>query len=356
MTRAAPTWPELLTVLLRGDSLPADATRWVMDRVMAGEATSAQVAGFAMALRAKGETPEEVAGLVTAMLANAAPMDVTGPVVDTCGTGGDRAHTVNLSTMAALVVGGAGATVVKHGNRAASSACGSADLLEALGVVVDLPPPAVARCVAEAGIGFCFAPIFHPALRHAAAPRRELGVPTVFNFLGPLTNPAQPAAQAVGVADRRMAPVLAGVLAARGTSALVFRGDDGLDELTVTTTSTVWVVRDGAVTEVTVDPVDLGLTPRPAEELRGADASYNAEVARELLDGRTGAVRDAVLLNAAAALVALGPGGQPLSLALREAIGRAAAALDSGAAGEVLDRWGTTSRALAAQEVASSSS
>ncbi len=347
MTGPAQTWPGLLTVLLRRESLPAEATRWAMDRVMAGEATPAQVAGFAIALRAKGETPEEVSGLVAAMLANAAPMQVAGPVVDTCGTGGDRAHTVNLSTMAALVVAGAGATVVKHGNRAASSACGSADLLEALGVVVDLPPAAVARCVAETGIGFCFAPVFHPALRHAAAPRRELGVATVFNFLGPLTNPALPGAQAVGVADRGMAPVLAGVLAARGTSALVFRGDDGLDELTVTTTSTVWVVRDGGVTEATVDPTELGLPVRSAAELRGADAEYNARVARDLLDGRTGAVRDAVLLNAAAALVALEPGNEPLAAALRAALERVAAAVDSGAAASVLERWVATSSALA---------
>ncbi len=347
MTGSTPTWPGLLTLLLRGESLPAEATRWAMDQVMAGEATPAQVAGFAIALRAKGETPAEVSGLVAAMLARAAPMEVAGAVVDTCGTGGDRAHTVNLSTMAALVVGGAGATVVKHGNRAASSACGSADLLEELGVVVDLPPPAVARCVAEAGIGFCFAPVFHPALRHAAGPRRELGVPTVFNFLGPLTNPARPGAQAVGVADRRMAPVVAGVLAARGTSALVFRGDDGLDELTVTTTSTVWVVRAGTVTELTVDPEELGLQRRSAQELRGDDAAYNAAVARELLAGRPGAVRDAVLLNAAAALVALEPADGPLTAQLRAALERAAAALDSGAAAAVLERWATTSQALA---------
>jgi len=347
VTGSTPTWPGLLTLLLRGESLPAEATRWAMDQVMAGEATPAQVAGFAIALRAKGETPAEVSGLVAAMLARAAPMEVAGAVVDTCGTGGDRAHTVNLSTMAALVVGGAGATVVKHGNRAASSACGSADLLEELGVVVDLPPPAVARCVAEAGIGFCFAPVFHPALRHAAGPRRELGVPTVFNFLGPLTNPARPGAQAVGVADRRMAPVVAGVLAARGTSALVFRGDDGLDELTVTTTSTVWVVRAGTVTELTVDPEELGLQRRSAQELRGDDAAYNAAVARELLAGRPGAVRDAVLLNAAAALVALEPADGPLTAQLRAALERAAAALDSGAAAAVLERWATTSQALA---------
>jgi anthranilate phosphoribosyltransferase len=297
-------------------------------------------------LRAKGETAPEMAGLVTAMLSYAAPLAVDGFVVDTCGTGGDRAHTVNISTMAALVVAGAGATVVKHGNRAASSACGSADLLEALGVVVDLPPAAVAACVAEAGIGFCFAPVFHPALRHAAAPRSELGVPTVFNFLGPLTNPARPGAQAVGVADARMAPVMAGVLAERGTSALVFRGDDGLDELTTTATSTVWVVRNGTVQSETLDPADLGVPRASLADLRGADAAFNAAVARRLLDGERGPVRDAVLLNAAAGLAAWEGGSGALVDRLRPAWDRAAAALDGGAAAQVLARWVSASTGL----------
>jgi anthranilate phosphoribosyltransferase len=243
VTAAAPgsSWPALLASLLRGDDLTSADTAWAMGEVMAGEATAAQVAGFVVALRAKGETPAEVSGLVEVMLAEAAPVTVSGRVVDTCGTGGDRQNTVNISTMAALVVAGAGVPVVKHGNRAASSACGSADLLEALGVVVDLPPAAVGPCLEAAGIAFCFAPVFHPGMRHAAVPRRDLGVPTVFNVLGPLTNPARPAAQAVGVSDPRLAPVMAGVLADRGVDALVFRGDDGLDELTTTGPSTVWV-------------------------------------------------------------------------------------------------------------------
>src|SRR6059058_4863703 len=261
---------------------------------MSGEATPAQIAGFAMALRAKGETSEEVEGLVQAMLEHALRVTVEGPAVDTCGTGGDRAHTVNISTMAALVVRGAGGTVVKHGNRAASSACGSADLLEALGVVVDLPPDKVSDCVARAGIGFCFAPVFHPAFRHTAVPRRELGVPTVFNFLGPLTNPAQPTAQAVGASDLRMAPVMAGVLARRGASALVFRGDDGLDELSVGGPSAVWAVSGGAVREDRIHPEELGIAMAPAEALRGGDATYNADVTRRFLAGETGPIRDAV--------------------------------------------------------------
>src|SRR4051794_15422013 len=249
-----PSWPDVLSALLRGESLTADVTAWAMGEVMGGEATPAQLAAFAVALRAKGETADEVSGLVRSMLGHAHRVIVTGPAVDTCGTGGDRAHTVNISTMAALVVRGAGATVVKHGNRAASSACGSADLLEELGVVVDLPPAAVGACVEEIGIGFCFAPVFHPALRHAATSRRELGIPTVFNFLGPLTNPAQPSAQAVGVADATMAPAMAGVLAARGASALVFRGDDGLDELSTAAPSQIWAVASGEVRTDRLDP------------------------------------------------------------------------------------------------------
>ena len=334
-----PTWSTLLTSLLAEESLTVEDTTWAMRQIMKGEATPAQVAGFAIALRSKGETAPEVAGLVTAMLEAAARLRVDGPAVDTCGTGGDRAHTVNISTMAALVVAGAGATVVKHGNRAASSACGSADLLEALGVVIELPPAGVATCVAQAGIGFCFAPVFHPALRHAAAARRELGVPTVFNVLGPLTNPAQPTAQAVGVADSRMAPVMAGVLAARGASALVFRGDDGLDELTTTTTSTVWVVRDGRVRQDVLDPAQLGLPPAGLEDLRGGDAAVNAGLAEELLDGARGPIRDAVLLNAAAALVALEPTAGTLVEEVRVALVRAEASLDSGRAADVLRRW-----------------
>ena len=335
----------LLTALLRGESLDVEDTAWAMSQVMSGEATSAQIAGFAMALRAKGETAEEVEGLVRTMLEHALRVTVEGRAVDTCGTGGDRAHTVNISTMAALVVRGAGGTVVKHGNRAASSACGSADLLEALGVVVDLPPDKVTECVAKAGIGFCFAPVFHPAFRHTAVPRRELGVPTVFNFLGPLTNPAQPPAQAVGVSDARMAPVMAGVLARRSASALVFRGDDGLDELSIGGPSSVWAVHDGAVREDRVDPSELGLPLATAESLRGGDAAQNADITRRFLAGETGAVRDAVLLNAAAALVALdGVTGAPVTEQLRPALARAAASVDSGAAQQALDGWIEVSR------------
>jgi len=342
--RPAPpaTWPALLTRLLAGAALSADDTTWAMGEVLAGDASPAQVAGFAVALRAKGETAEEIRGLVEAMLAVCAPLPLPPGTraVDTCGTGGDGASTVNISTMAALVVAACGETVVKHGNRAASSASGSADVLEALGVAVGLPPEGVAACVAEVGIGFCFAPVFHPAMRHAAVARRELGVPTFFNVLGPLANPARPAAQLVGVADARLAEVVAGVLAARGVSALVVHGDDGLDELTLSGPSWVWEVRDGVVVPGEVSPGDVGLPPAPVSSLRGGDAAHNAEVARRLLAGQLGPVRDAVVLNAAGALVAAARSAEgPLSARLGAAAARAGEALESGAAAKVLERW-----------------
>jgi anthranilate phosphoribosyltransferase len=342
------SWPVLLTTLLRGEDLDAAATRWAMGAAMAGDASPVQLAGFVTALRAKGETDGEVLGLAEAMLDHAPAVTVTGPVVDTCGSGGDRAHTVNISTMAAVVVAAAGARVVKHGNRAASSACGSADLLEALGIALDLGPSEVATCVEQVGIGFCFAPVFHAGMRHAATARSELGVPTVFNFLGPLTNPARPSAQAVGVSDLRMAPVMAGVLASRGVSALVFRGDDGLDELSTSTTSQVWCVDSGTVTATVLDPSTLDIAPPAADALRGADAQHNADVARRMFAGESGAVRDAVLLNAAAALAAHDKQTGDLDRALRPNIDRAAAAVDSGKAVELVERWTRVSQDLAA--------
>jgi anthranilate phosphoribosyltransferase len=348
MTATAQSWPNLLATLMAGGSLGVDDTAWAMSEIMSGSATPVQIAGFAVALRGKGETAEEVGGLVQAMLANAAPLTVSGRYVDTCGTGGDRAATVNISTLAALVVRGAGAKVVKHGNRAASSACGSADLLEEFGVVINLAPDAVGRCLEAAGIGFCFAPVFHPALRHAATARGELGVPTFFNILGPLANPAQPAAQAVGVADERLAGVMADVLAARGTSALVFRGTDGLDELSVSAPSRVWVVADAQVRGDHVDPVALGIPTASRDALRGGDAAVNAAISRRFLDGEPGPVRDAVLLNAAAGLVAIdGPTGAPVTEQLAAALPRAAESLDSGAAGRALEDWIAASQAAA---------
>ncbi|GHG03318.1 anthranilate phosphoribosyltransferase 1 [Streptomyces zaomyceticus] len=335
----------MLEGLLTGRDQSAEDTAWAMDRILRGEATDAQIAGFAVALRAKGETVDEITGLVRTMYEHANTIDVPGPSVDIVGTGGDGAKTVNISTMSAIVVAGTGAKVVKHGNRAASSASGASDVLEKLGVNLELTPRRVAEVAEEAGITFCFAVKFHPALRHVAAARKELGIRTTFNFLGPLTNPARVRAQATGVADARMAPIMAGVLAERGSSALVFRGDDGLDELTTTATSRVWVVRDGSVREEAFDPRDVGIDLVPVEALRGADASFNADVARRLLAAETGPVRDAVLLNSAAALTALAPGEGTLVEQIRAGIEQAAEAIDSGEARRALERWVAVSNA-----------
>jgi anthranilate phosphoribosyltransferase len=338
-----PTWPDLLASLLRREDLSTEQAAWAMDRVMSGEASPVQLAGFLVALRAKGESVEEMRGLADVMLAHANRIDVPGPSLDIVGTGGDRAHTVNISTMAAIVIAAAGIKVVKHGNRAASSSSGSADVLEALGVNLQLGPERVAEVAAEAGITFCFAQTFHPAMRHAAAARGGLGVGTAFNALGPLTNPAQPTYAAVGVAELRLAPLLAGVFAGRGKDAAVFRGDDGLDELTLSTTSTVWWVRDGRITERKLDPEEVGLRLQPLEALRGADAAHNAQVARDLFGGARGAARDAVVLNAGIALaLALpdqGAGAQDFARAVRGGMDRAEAAIDSGAASGVLQAW-----------------
>jgi anthranilate phosphoribosyltransferase len=339
-----PTWPGLLTRLLRREDLTADDTSWAMREVMTGEATPVQIAAFLVALRAKGEAPQEVAGLAAEMVAQATPVTLPMACVDIVGTGGDGAHTVNISSMAAVVTAAAGVPVAKHGNRAASSSSGAADVLEALGVVIDLPAEGVARCVQEAGIGFFFAPVFHPGMRHAGVPRREMGIGTVFNFLGPLTNPARPAAAAIGCADARMAPVLAEVLARRGSRALVFRGDDGLDELTTATTSAVWDARGGEVVHERVDPSVLGLETPPPGALRGGDATVNADVFRRVIGGEQGPVRDAVLLNAAAALAAFDERPQRLHDALAQGMARAAAAVDDGRAAALLHRWIAVSR------------
>ncbi|MEO5874373.1 MAG: anthranilate phosphoribosyltransferase [Streptosporangiaceae bacterium] len=347
---ARTTWPSLLNALLDGESLSAAESGWAMNQIMAGAATDAQIAGFAIALRAKGETVSEVAGIAAGMLANATPLHIPGDLVDLVGTGGDRHHTVNFSTMGAIVAAAAGVKVAKHGNRAASSSCGTADVLEELGVVIDLSPELTARVAEEVGIAFLFAPVYHPATRHSTGVRRELGTPTVFNFLGPLTNPARPGALAVGVFHPRMAGIIAGVFAERGSSALVFRGDDGLDELSTTGTSAVWTVRDGSVAETVFDPAELGIPRATPDDLRGADKAFNAAVVRRVLLGEPGPVRDMVRLNAAAALVAAegAPSADKLSDALRTAYDRAGEAIDSGAGNALLERWVTVSQALKA--------
>jgi anthranilate phosphoribosyltransferase len=339
MSAAPHTWPSLLNRLIAGTDLSERDTAWAMDQVMSGAATAAQIAGFAVALRAKGETPAEIAGMASAMLAHSRKVHVGERAVDIVGTGGDRSGSVNISTMASLVVAASGAPVVKHGNRASSSKSGAADVLEALGVRIDLPPADVERCVAELGIGFCFAPVFHPAFRHTGSPRRELGVPTTFNLLGPLTNPAQPAAALIGCAYADKTDLLAEVFALRGTTALLVRGDDGLDEITTTTTSSVWVVSGGDVRFETFDPAELGIPRSTAEDLRGGDAAANAEVVRRLVAGKPGAVRDAVLLNAAGALAAYTGFSGSLTEDLQAGLDRAREALESGAAADLLGRW-----------------
>ncbi|MGI9033072.1 MAG: anthranilate phosphoribosyltransferase [Acidimicrobiales bacterium] len=329
-------WPAIFGPLTAGTDLTAEQAGAGLAEILRGAATSAQIAAFCVGLRIKGETVEEVSGLLATMVAfgERVILPPGTQVVDTCGTGGDFSRTLNVSTIAALVVAGAGATVCKHGNRAASSASGSADVLEALGVVIDLGPAGVASCVAEAGMGFCFAPRFHAALRHAGPTRRELGVPTVFNFLGPLANPARARHQAVGVSDPRMAETMAGVLAANGAErALVFYGHDGLDELSTTTTSTVVEWCDGSTRTYVVDPVALGFPLVPAGALRGGDATTNAALARRVLDGERGPHRDIVVLNAAAGIVAGG-----LADDLGAGVELAATSLDTGRAADVLDR------------------
>jgi anthranilate phosphoribosyltransferase len=345
------TWPNVLAGLINGvDLTPAEAN-WAMDQILAGEASNVQIAGFAVALRAKGETVAEISGLAEAMLNRATPISLSSDAVDIVGSGGDRANTVNISTMAAIVAAAAGVPVIKHGNRAASSASGTADCLEALGVALNVPPAAQAGVMRELGIVFLFAAMYHPALRFAGTARRELAVQTTFNFLGPLANPVRPDAQAVGVANERMAPLIAGVLAGRGTRGMVFHGGDGLDELTTTTDSRVWLINAGKLNEVSLDPLELGIGRAKREELVGGVPEANAKVVRSVLNGDQGPVRDVVLLNAAAAgLSYTGPVlDVPLAAQLAPQLDRMRAAIDSGAANRLLDAWISKTQAAAAK-------
>jgi anthranilate phosphoribosyltransferase len=339
------SWPALLTELLAGSDLSIADASWAMEEVMAGRATGAQLGAFLVALRAKGETVGEIVGFRDAVLANAQPLAVDPMALDIVGTGGDRFGTVNVSTMASVVAAAAGATVVKHGNKAASSATGSSDVLAALGVDLSITPERVAQVLDEVGITFAWAALFHPGFKNAAATRTEIGIPTVFNFLGPLCNPARPEASAVGVAQLEKVPLFVGVFQTRGATALVFRGDDGLDELSTTGHSHVWEVSRGEVHEHDLDPGDLGLPRASIEDLKGGDAATNADVARRTLAGEEGPVRDIVLLNAAAGLVSWEL-AQDASLAeadirarFRDGIARGAEAIDSGAAIGKLDAW-----------------
>ena len=340
-------WAGLFRRLTEGGHLTTDAANAAMTEILNGEATPAQIGGFVMALRTKGETAEELVGLLSAMRAasETVPLDAAG-LIDTCGTGGDHSGSINVSTAAALVAVGAGARVCKHGNRSASSLCGSADVLEELGAVIDLGPVGVARCVTETGFGFCLAPRFHPAMRHAGPPRRELGVGTVFNFLGPLANPAGVRRQLVGTSDRAMAEIMLEVLSATGSErAMIVNSHDGLDELSTTSPTDIWELRDGKTLRYTVDPAEFGLAPATLDDLRGGDASVNADCLRRVFEGQGGAHRDIVTLNAAAALLVA-----EVSDTWAEGLEAAAASIDEGLAGQVLENFVSVSNTARAEE------
>lgn len=344
----AMTWSSYLDRLASGLDLEADEISEVMETILLGKAEIADIKSFLIALKNKGETAEEVSALVNQMFEHSAAISITDRAVDTVGTGGDGAHTINISTTAAIIAASAGARVVKHGNRAASSKSGSGDLLEALGVAITLDGKAVEKCVKDLGIGFCFAPIFHPAMRFAAPARKELGVPTVFNILGPLANPAKPQAAAIGVADDRMHLVMSQVLASRGVDGFVFRGDDGLDEITLSSTTSILSIGNGEIRSDLIEPSDFGISRAPVSDLVGGDAAENARITRAIFAGERGAPRDAVLLNAAAAIAAF-EGAQELSVHERisQSLKKAENAIDSGATTALLEKWISLTQSLA---------
>ncbi|MEP6478429.1 MAG: anthranilate phosphoribosyltransferase [Rhodoglobus sp.] len=340
------TWPRVLGTLIDGGDLAISEATWAMQQVMAGEATSAQLAGLLVALRIKGETVDEIVGFRDAVLANSLPLTVDPMVLDIVGTGGDPYGAVlNISSIASVIAAASGVPVVKHGNRGASSASGASDVLAELGLNLEIPPERVAEVLSETGITFAFAAMFHPGFRHAGPTRKELGVSTLFNILGPLCNPARPEASAVGVASLDRVPLVVGVFQTRGATALVYRGDDGIDKLTTTGHSHVWEVSRGSVTEHDLDPLDIGIGRAEIESLLGKDAAHNAGVAMRVLAGEPGPVRDIVLLNAAAGLVAFDLANDPdlLTEPFVDRIGAkfavAAATVDSGAAAAKLDEW-----------------
>ncbi|CAB4542353.1 unannotated protein [freshwater metagenome] len=333
-------WDAAISKMESGLDLTADEAQFFMQEVLEDRSEKETLKKFLLALKNKGETPEEVGALVNQMYQHCAPISISARSVDTVGTGGDGAHTINISTTAAIIAAAAGARVVKHGNRAASSKSGAADLLEALGVAINLNGAQVAKTVEELGIGFCFAPVFHPAMRFAAPARKELGTATVFNILGPLANPARPKAAAIGVANDRMHLVMAQVLSDRGVSGFVFRGDDGLDEITLATTTSVLTIGRGEITSDRIDAKDFGLKNAPIEALVGGDATENARITTAIFSGEKGAPRDAVLLNAAAAIAAF-DGEEDLGIHERisKSLTKAITAVDSGAAAELLANW-----------------
>ena len=342
------TWSEVFQTLDSQQELSTQSVHWAMHEILQGQAPVETIKEFLLKLKAKGESANEVSALIDQMYEFSAPISIPDRAVDIVGTGGDGANTINISTTAAIVTTAAGARVVKHGNRAATSKSGSADLLEALGINININGEGVAEIVRKIGIGFCFAPKFHPAMRFAAPARKELGVPTVFNILGPLANPAKPVAIAIGVSNERMLPVMADVLAKRGCEGFVFRGDDGLDELTLATTSTVYQVSDGKVHIEKIDPTNLGLETAPITELVGGDAEENAEITRTVLAGKQGPHRDAIALNAAAAIAAF-KADFTLSIEQQLANGLVLAnqAIDSGKAKALVENWAKLSQEIA---------
>lgn len=334
------TWKHLLNQLIARQNLTHSEMTWAMKELMSGATSEAVAGAFLVALHVKGETPEELAALAQAMINHAEPIFVDRAAVDIVGTGGDQHNTVNISTMASLVVAGAGIPVIKHGNRASSSASGSADVLAELGLNLEMSIEDVAGAVETAGITFLFAQVFHPSMRHLAPVRRALGVPTAFNYLGPMTNPARVKSSAVGVADASMAEKMAEVFASRGDHALVFRGSDGLDELTISGDSTIWEALDGGVECYTLNPADFGFELGNLADLKGGDAKHNAQVVREVLGGSRGPIRTAVVLNAAAGITAYKSSKEAsFTDRFKQAIGEAEKSIDSGAANAVLERW-----------------
>lgn len=342
-------WDSHIAHLLSGLDLEVADVQWCMNEILTGNADVETIKSFLLALKSKGETSDEVGALVTQMYQHCAPISIKERAVDTVGTGGDGANTINISTTSAIIAAAAGVKVIKHGNRAASSKSGAADLLEALGININLDGAGVEQTFAELGIGFCFAPVFHPAMRFAAPARKELGVPTVFNLLGPLANPAKPQAAAIGVANERMHLVMAQVLGDRGVDGFVFRGDDGLDEITLATTTSVLTIGKGEISSDLLDPLDFGISRAPLSELVGGDSTENARITTAIIAGEKGAQRDAVVLNAAAAIAAY-EGKLELSLPDRIALGvsRATAAIDSGAATILVAKWAKLSQKLGA--------
>jgi len=342
------TWSQIIETLTNGLDLNTSSAQWAMNEILQGNAEIAQIKEFLLALKGKGEIAEEVNAFVSVMYQHSAPIDIVERAVDTVGTGGDGFNTINISTTAAIVAAAAGAKVVKHGNRAASSKSGSADLLEALGVNIDLVGNGVETVFREVGIGFCFAPKFHPAMRFAAPARKELGVPTIFNILGPLANPAKPKAAAIGVANDRMHLLMAEVLVAKGVDGFIFRGDDGLDEISLATTTSVLTIGQSEISSDLIDPADFGISRAPISELVGGDAQFNANVSRAIFNGEHGAPRDAVALNAAAAIAAYkGEFNKSLLERMQDGYEAAIKAIDTGAATNLLENWVTVSQRLA---------